>query len=297
VRLVREVGARYFNRALHLAAERKHRDAVDSMLVARTFLAPSVTVSRALGKMYWAAGDPASALETWRSAAAAYPDDDETRRLLATAERRRQTPRPIAAVAIAILATAVVSAAIFGFVARRTAGTHRAEADSPTPALLGSAIPIMPSPASPRPPAQQEDLEALTLRLQSIEGVQIGREGDRVTVVFTGGMFDSASTVTRPADALRLRRAAAAIAAEPSALRIVVRGHADAASPRAALGWRDNWALALERASHALDVLREADASGERVWLASGSTPVEGPFPDASNPALNRTITLTITPE
>lgn len=296
VKLVREVGARYFNRALHLAVQRKHRDAVDSMLVARTFLPPSVSIVRVLGKMLWAAGDPTAAVNAWREGAAAYPDDEETRALLTAAERqKRRAARPVAPVAIAILATAVVSAAIFGFIATRPSDAQAVVRSSPAPVVLGSSLSIVPPSSSPQP-AQKDVLQDLTLELESIDGLQIAREGGSVTVVFTGGMFDSASTVIRPADGVRLRRVATAIAAEPEALRIVVRGHADAASPPAR-AWRDNWSLALDRAAHALDVLRDAAGSGERIWLASGSTPVEGPFANALNPALNRTISLTVSPE
>lgn len=293
VKLVREIGARYFNRALRLSGEQKHDDAVDAMLAARTFLPPSGIVNRVLGKLKWAAGDTIGARRSWEEAARLDPDDDESQRLIAMAGTERR-PLPWIAVAAAGVFLGILVALSGVLLMRKSAPEPRPRGVTSIAAQL---VPVAVAPTQEAPvPARASVLPGLATRLESVDGVDV-RRGDRELIVLFGdGIFASGSAALPPSGAERMRLVAAIIASEQAPLRIVVRGHADAASPRSGLEWRDNWALSLDRAAKALDILRDSHET-PRTWLATGSTPAEAPFPADPKSPRNRTITLTIAPQ
>jgi flagellar motor protein MotB len=282
---VRELSAVYFNRALAAAAEGDHNRALEALYASLAADTHNATARVMLGKILWRLGHRRDAVQQWTLAAQEARDHQQARRLLAEARKRRRTRGALTAVVIITLGLASLWLATRWIQPQLVTSPPRVAAlPSPPPAVT----PTAPVPSRVRT-AGLPGLADLADELDHIVSLRVERRDDKLRVLPLEGLFPPDSATPERGSDKALEDLATAIRGATIPVRVTVIGYTDDAPPQR---WKDNWSLALARASRVVDRLRSQ--ANRTEWYATSRGDGAPPFPNDSsrNRARNRTVML-----
>jgi len=154
--------------------------------------------------------------------------------------------------------------------------------------------------ANPPNLTKQSDafLDSLQAEIKNINGIGVEKEGDKLVIGFTDGLFASGSDqVSSRGDSLLFRLGRQLLPYDPQIAPIEITGYADTTRLRAGSRHSDNDALGLARATTVYEHLRKITGFPSLRLSVKSAGAADIPYFDdpSNNLARNRTVVIKIT--